>query len=88
MKIIFSRIKYKNFRSVGNVPVEIKLNSHKTTLISGTNGNGKSTVIHALCFALFGRGFGNVTKPSLINSINLKNLEVEVEFQIGKKLCI
>lgn len=85
MKIIFNSIKYKNFRSVGNIAIELKLDGKKTTLISGTNGDGKSTTIHALCFALFGKGFGNVNKPSLINSINQKQLEVEIEFTIGKK---
>lgn len=84
-KITLSKISYKNFRSVGNDPIVINLNKHHTTLISGTNGNGKSTLLHALCFGLFGRGYGNVSKPSLINSINQKQLSVEVEFEIATK---
>jgi len=85
MKIIFKHLEFKNFRSVGNIPIKIDMNTHRTTLISGENGHGKSTVLYALCFVLFGRGYGQVTKPSLINSINQKDLLVNVEFSIGKK---
>lgn len=85
MKLIFSTLEYKNFRSIGNTPVKINLNSHRTTLISGTNGAGKTTVMSALCFALFGKGYGSINKPALINSINQKQLLVTVEFSIGKK---
>lgn len=86
MKIVFNSIKYKNFRSVGNTPVELRLDSHKTTLVCGTNGDGKSTSIHAMCFALFGKGFGNINKPALINSINQKHTEVTIIFTIGTKV--
>ena len=85
MKILFKTLEYQNFRSVGNTPIKIVLNSHKTTLISGLNGSGKSTVISALCFGLFGKGYGSVLKPALVNSINQKQLLVTIEFSIGKK---
>jgi len=85
MKVIFKSIQYSNFRSIGNTPVRISLNKDKTTLISGTNGTGKTSLLSALCFGLFGRGYGSINKPSLINSINQKKLMVELEFEIGKK---
>lgn len=84
-KIILTYVEYKNFRSVGNDPVKISLNKHRTTLISGKNGEGKTSLLHALCFGLFGRGYGNISKPSLINSINQKQLHVTIEFEINKK---
>jgi len=84
-KITFTSVTYKNFRSVGESGITIKLNEHKTTLISGTNGTGKTTSLHALCFGLFGRGYGAINKHALINSINQKQLLVTVEFIINKK---
>jgi len=84
-KIVFRTIEYKNFRSVGNKSIKIDLDKHKTTLICGENGTGKTTVISALCFALFGRGYGSGNKPDLINTINLKQLLTTVEFDIGSK---
>jgi len=85
MKITFKSIEYKNFKSVGASPIKIKLDSHNTTLLAGKNGHGKSTFLSALCFSLFGKGYGKVTKPELINSINQKQLLTTVEFSIGKK---
>lgn len=83
--IIFQTIRYKNFLSTGSQFTELKLNKSTTTLIVGENGAGKSTVLDALCFALFGKPFRNINKPQLINSINQKNMLVEVEFTIGTK---
>ena len=85
MKVIFRTVEYSNFRSVGSAPIKVQLDQHKTTLICGTNGAGKTTVLSALCFGLFGRGYGAISKPALINSINLKKMLVTVEFDIGKK---
>jgi DNA repair exonuclease SbcCD ATPase subunit len=82
--IIFKKITYKNFKSVGNAPITIDLDRSNTTLITGKNGSGKSTLTSAICFALFGQDF-TLNKPGLINSINLKNLEVTIEFEIGPK---
>lgn len=82
--IKFKRISYKNFKSVGNNPVVIKLDAAKTTLITGKNGAGKSTLTSAICFALFGQDF-TLNKLGLINSINGKHLDVTIEFEIGKK---
>ena len=76
--IIFKKLTYKNFKSVGNNPVEIEFNNG-VTLISGTNGTGKSALVSALSFGLFGQDLV-LNKPSLINSINQKNLLVTVEF--------
>ena len=64
----------------------IELNRSSTTLIVGDNGAGKSTLLDALCFGLYGKGFRNLKKDLLINSINMKDLVVEVEFDVGKNL--
>ena len=85
MHIVFNKISYKNFKSVGNSPIELDLTSDKITCIKGLNGAGKSLFISALCYALFGRGYGSINKPALINSINQKQLYVTLNFTIGKK---
>ena len=85
MKIHFKKIRYKNVLSSGNVFTEILFDKSKTTLISGTNGSGKSTLLDAVTFALYGKAFRKINKPQLINSINQKELEVEIEFNIGAK---
>ena len=82
--IVFEKIRWKNFLSTGNVFTEVDLTTHKTNLIIGSNGAGKSTVLDALTFSLFGKPFRKINKPMLVNSINEKNCEVEVEFSIGK----
>lgn len=83
--IIFKKLRYKNLLSTGNVFTEINLNTHSTTLIVGENGAGKSTILDALSFALFGKPFRKVNKGQLINTINNKGLVVEIEFSIGNK---
>tara|TARA_Y100000385_G_scaffold10870_1_gene11347 strand:+ start:2783 stop:4513 length:1731 start_codon:yes stop_codon:yes gene_type:complete len=82
--IVFEKIRWKNFLSTGNVFTEVDLTTHKTNLIIGSNGAGKSTVLDALTFSLFGKPFRKINKPMLVNSVNEKNCEVEVEFSIGK----
>ena len=82
--IIFKSIKYKNFLSSGNSFTEINLNKHKSTLVVGHNGAGKSTMLDALSFALFGKPHRKIMKSQLVNSINQKQCVVEVEFYIGK----
>jgi DNA repair exonuclease SbcCD ATPase subunit len=82
--ILFKTIKYKNLLSTGNQYTEIDFTKNKTNLIVGTNGAGKSTVLDALCFSLFGKPFRRVNKPQLINTVNEKDCKVEVEFSIGK----
>jgi DNA repair exonuclease SbcCD ATPase subunit len=84
--IIFEKISWKNMLSTGNAGIEIDLRRSPTTLIVGENGAGKSTILDAICFALFNRGFRDVSKPQLLNSINQKNLEVELKFSIGNKV--
>lgn len=81
--IIFKKICYKNFLSVGNKPIELSLNNDKVTIISGKNGNGKSSIIEAIFFAIYGKSFRKVNKDSLINSINKKNLLVILDFEIN-----
>ena len=82
--IIFEKIRWKNFLSTGNVFSEIDLEAGRTNLIVGSNGAGKSTILDALTFSLFGKPFRKISKGSLINSINEKDCLVEIEFRIGK----
>jgi DNA repair exonuclease SbcCD ATPase subunit len=81
--IIFNKIRWKNFLSFGNTWTEINLSATNNTLIVGTNGSGKSTLLDALTFVLFGKSFRGVNKPQLINSVNKKNLLVEISFKIN-----
>jgi DNA repair exonuclease SbcCD ATPase subunit len=83
--IKFKVIRWQNFLSTGAPFTEVKFDKSPTTLIIGENGAGKSTILDALCFALFNKPFRNINKPQLINSINGKNMLVEVEFTIGSK---
>jgi len=82
--ILFEKISWKNFLSTGNQPIEIDFQKNTTTLIVGTNGAGKSTILDALTFSLFGKPFRKINKPQLVNSVNEKDCRVEVEFSIGK----
>ena len=82
--IIFEKIRWRNFLSTGNTFSEVDLRASKTNLIIGSNGAGKSTILDALTFSLFGKPFRKINKPMLVNSINEKGCEVEVEFSIGK----
>lgn len=81
--ILFEKIRWKNFLSTGNQFTEINFQKDSTTLIVGTNGAGKSTVLDALTFSLFGKPFRKINKPQLLNSTNEKDCRVEVEFSIG-----
>ena len=81
----FKSIRWKNFLSTGSQFTEVKLDRAPTTLIIGENGAGKSTILDALCFGLFGKAFRNINKAQLINTINQKQTEVQIEFAIGKK---
>jgi DNA repair exonuclease SbcCD ATPase subunit len=83
--ILFRKIRWKNLLSTGNLFTEINLDSETSTLIIGTNGSGKSTMLDALCFCLFGKPFRNINKGQLVNSINAKDCVVEVEFDIGSR---
>ena len=81
--ILFEKIRWKNFLSTGNQYSEINFQKDSTTLIVGSNGAGKSTVLDALTFSLFGKPFRKINKPQLLNSTNEKDCRVEVEFSIG-----
>ena len=83
--IVFKSVQWKNFLSTGNSPNKVSLNKSTTTLIIGKNGEGKSTILDALCFSLFGKPFRNINKGQLVNSINGKGCSVEVEFDINGK---
>ena len=83
MRINFKKVRYKNLLSSGNVFTEIDLDRHTTTLISGSNGSGKSTLLDAIVFGLYGKPFRKINKPQLLNSINQKDLVVEIEFSVG-----
>jgi DNA repair exonuclease SbcCD ATPase subunit len=83
--IKFKSIEWKNFLSTGNSANKVLLDKQSTTLIVGKNGEGKSTILDALCFSLFGKPFRNINKPQLINSINGKNCLTTVEFEIAGK---
>jgi len=83
--IIFKHVRWRNFLSTGNNFIEIQLDRNPTTLIIGENGAGKSTILDALCFGLFGKPFRGVNKPQLLNSVNNSSCLVEVEFKIGSK---
>ena len=83
--IIFKYVRWKNFLSTGNSFIEIQLDRNPTTLIVGENGAGKSTVLDALCFGLFGKPFRTISKKQLLNSINDSNCVVEIDFKIGTK---
>jgi DNA repair exonuclease SbcCD ATPase subunit len=81
--ILFKTIKWRNFLSTGQHETEIDFTKNSTNLIIGTNGAGKSTVLDALTFSLFGKPFRRINKPQLINSVNDRDCRVEVEFDIG-----
>jgi len=83
--ITFQKVRWKNFLSTGNTFTEIDFQRSPNTLIVGNNGAGKSTILDALCFGLFGKPFRKINKPQLLNSINNQAAVVEIEFSIGKK---
>ena len=81
--ILFKTLKYKNFLSTGDYFISIDLLKSPTTLIAGHNGSGKSTILDAISFALFGKPHRDINKPQLVNSINNRDCIVEVEFSVG-----
>ena len=83
--IKFEKVRWRNFLSTGNQFTEIDLNRNETTLIIGENGAGKSTVLDALCFALFGKPFRTITKSQLVNTVNAMDAVVEIEFSIASR---
>jgi DNA repair exonuclease SbcCD ATPase subunit len=82
--IVFKTLRWRNFLSTGNTFTEFNLNEAKTNLIVGANGAGKSTILDALTFSLFGKPFRKINKPMLMNSINGSDLVTEIEFHSGK----
>ena len=83
--ITFRYVRWKNLLSTGNYFTEVKLDNNTNTLVVGENGSGKSTMLDALCFGLFGKAFRNVNKPNLLNSINSKDCVIEIEFNTNNK---
>lgn len=84
MKLNFKTLKYQNILSVGNTPIEIDFSTAKKTLVTGKNGGGKSTMIEALTYALFGKSFRDLKVAQLVNSVNKKKLLVELTLEYGK----
>jgi len=82
--ITFRKIRWKNLLSTGNTFSEIDLSATRNTLIVGTNGSGKSTILDALTYTLFGKPFRKINKSMLVNSVNQGNLVAEIEFTVGK----
>ena len=85
MQVVYNKIRYKNFLSFGKHFTEIDLLSYKKTVINGINGGGKSSILCAITFALFGKPFRNINKPNIVNSINKKDCVVEIEFTVNNK---
>lgn len=83
--ILFKTIRWKNFLSTGNVFTEIQLTRSPNTIIVGENGAGKSTILDALCYVLFNKPFRKINKPQMMNTINQRDMVVEIEFSIGKR---
>ena len=83
--ILFKTVRWKNFLSTGNAFTEVRLDSSASTLIVGSNGAGKSTMLDAICFALFNKPFRKITKGQLVNAVNEKDTLVEIEFSIGSR---
>ena len=81
--ICFQKIRWRNFLSTGNQWTEIQLDEKSTTIVIGSNGAGKSTVLDALTFSLFNKPFRKINKPQLLNSTNEKDCLVEIEFKVG-----
>lgn len=82
--IKFKSVQYSNIMSVGNTPITVDLEAANKTLITGTNGAGKSTFIEAICFSLYGKPFRNIKKTQIVNAVNKKKLVVEIVFQNNK----
>ncbi len=83
--ITFQKIRWRNFLSTGNQFTEVELNQHRTNLVVGTNGAGKSTILDALTFALFNKPYRKINKPQLVNTTNERECVVEIEFSINSR---
>lgn len=83
-RLHFKEIRYRNILSTGQMMTVVTLNRSPSTMITGKNGGGKSTLLDALYFALFGKPFRKINKPQLINTKNNKAMLVELDFTVGE----
>lgn len=92
--ITIKNITMRNFLSVGAVTIPLNLDQHGLTLVLGANtdanggltrnGAGKTAVLQAISFALYGKPLSKIKIPNLINNINNKQMLVTIEFSKGK----
>jgi len=90
--ITLKNITVKNFMSVGNVTQSVRFTDNGLTLVLGNNldlggdgsrnGTGKTTIINALSYAIYGNALTNIRKDNLVNKTNSKGMLVTLDFEV------